>query len=79
MIAVVNHITAPIIEKNNNAQANEALLVVMPDGKNFESIDLSEYTLPQTITEAHKEEGGGYVFRQCPCKRRRNYGIPLLA
>ena len=63
MIAVVNHITAPIIEKNNNAQANEALLVVMPDGKNFESIDLSEYTLPQTITEAHKEEGGGYVFR----------------
>ncbi len=63
MIAVVNHITAPIIEKNNNAQANEALLQVMPDGKNFEAVELSEYTLPQTITEAYKEEGGGYVFR----------------
>ena len=63
MLAATNAITAPIIEKNQNAAANEALLVVMPNGTGFELMDLSSYTLPATVTEAYKEAGGGYVVK----------------
>ena len=62
MLAVTNAITAPIIEKNQSAAANEALLVVLPDGRDFVSVDLSAYTLPATVTEAWTEAGGGYVI-----------------
>lgn len=61
LLALVNGITAPIIEQNNQAAANAALLEVMPEGKNFTEVDLSAYTLPATVTQAHKEEGGGVV------------------
>ena len=63
LLALVNGITAPIIEKNQNAAANAALLEVMPEGKNFEQVDLSSYTLPATVVQAHKEEGGGFVIQ----------------
>ncbi len=63
MLAATNAITAPIIEKNQNAAANEALLVVMPDGKDFEKMDLSSFTLPATVNEAYKEAGGGHVVK----------------
>ncbi len=63
LLALVNGITAPIIEKNNQAAANAALLEVMPEGKNFEEVDLSAYTLPATVTQVHKEEGGGVVVQ----------------
>ena len=63
LLAVTNSITAPIIQKNEQAAANEALLEVMPNGENFEKIDISTYTLPATVTEAFKESNGGYVFK----------------
>ncbi len=63
LLAATNSITAPIIKKNEQAAANEALLQVMPDGEGFEQIDLGSYTLPSTITEAYKESSGGYVFK----------------
>ena len=63
LLAVTNHFTAPIIAENENAAANEALLVVMPDGTGFEKMDLSSYELPSTVTEAYKEAGGGYVVK----------------
>ncbi len=63
LLAVTNALTAPIIEKNQAAAANEALLVVMPDGTDFELLDLSSYELPATVTEAYKEAGGGYVVK----------------
>ncbi len=63
MLAATNAITAPIIGKNQNAAANEALLVVMPEGKAFERLDISSYELPATVTEAYKEAGGGYVVK----------------
>ncbi len=63
MLAVTNAITAPIIAENLNSAANQALLEVMPDGKDFEKIDISKYTLPATVTEAYKEASGGYVVR----------------
>ena len=62
LLAITNAITAPIIQKNQDAAANEALLVVMPNGEGFEKIeDLSSYTLPSTVTEVYKEKNGGYV------------------
>ena len=62
LLALTNSITAPIIQKNRDAAANKALLVVMPNDEGFEKIeDLSAYTLPSTVTEVYKEKNGGYV------------------
>ena len=63
ILAITNSITAPIIEKNENAAANEALLVVMPDGEGFEELDISSYDLPATVTKVHRETKGGYVVQ----------------
>ena len=64
LLAVTNQFTAPIIEKNQSAAANEALLEVMPDGAGFELVDVSGKTLPATVTEAYKETSGkGYVIK----------------
>ena len=61
LLALTNFITAPIIKQNQDAAANQALLVVMPDGEGFEKVDISSYTLPSTVTEVYKESKGGYV------------------
>ena len=62
LLAGTNTITAPIIEKNAAAAANEALLQVMSEGTGFEEVDLSGYELPATVTKAYKETAGkGYV------------------
>ena len=61
LLALTNSLTAPIIKKNQEAAANEALLVVMPEGEGFEKMDISAYELPATVTEVYKEKNGGYV------------------
>ena len=61
LLALTNAITAPIIQANMDAAANEALLVVMPGGRDFEKIDISDHTLPSTVTEVYREASGGYV------------------
>ena len=61
LLALTNAITAPIIKQNQDAAANEALLVVMPEGEGFEKMDISAYELPATVTEVYKEAKGGYV------------------
>ena len=63
LLALTNSITAPIIEKNANAAANDALLIVLPDGEEFTSVDLSAYELPATVTEAFTEKNGGVVVK----------------
>ena len=64
LLATTNYITAPIIQKNQTASANKALLEVMPNGKGFEAVDLTAFTLPATVAEAYKEIGGqGHVFK----------------
>ena len=63
LLAVTNYITAPIIAKQHEAAANEALLVVMPGGEDFNAVDLTAYALPATVTEAYSEKNGGYVFK----------------
>ena len=63
LMAVTNTITAPIIEQNQAAAANDALKDVMPNGEGFEKMDVSGYTLPATVTEVYSEASGGYVFK----------------
>ena len=64
LLAITNSITAPIIQKNQNASANKALLEVMPEGIGFETIDVGSYTLPSTVSEIYKETSGkGYVIK----------------
>ncbi len=62
LLALTNSITAPIIKKNQDAAANEALLQVMPNGQGFEKMDFDPATLPKTVTEVYKEQSGGYVI-----------------
>ena len=38
LLAATNFVTAPIIEANEAAAANDALLVVMPNGTGFEAV-----------------------------------------
>ena len=52
LLAGTNMLTAPITEKNQAAAANEALRVVMPDGTDFATVDLTQYTLPSSVLEA---------------------------
>ena len=61
LLALVNMITAPIIEAAQNAAANAALLEVLPDGGSFEEITLDD-KYPEIITKGYKAEGG-YVFQ----------------
>ena len=60
VLSLVNMVTAPIIKEAQNAAANEALLVVLPDGKNFEKIEINE-SYPAVITSGYKADGG-FVF-----------------
>lgn len=62
-LAFTNSLTAPIIAKNESASANAALLEVLPDGGTFETVDISTYTLPSTVTEAYRAENGGHVIK----------------
>ncbi len=63
LLAYTNMLTEPIIEKNDVEAENAALLVVMPDGKDFSPVDISEHSLPETVTGVYRESGGGYVIK----------------
>lgn len=63
ILAITNAITAPIIEQNQKNSANKALLEVMPDGKSFDVVDISDVSLPATVREVYRAENGGYVFK----------------
>lgn len=63
LLAVTNYVTAPIIEKNASSAANDALVIVMPEGTDFAPVDVSTYELPATVIEAFSEASGGYVVK----------------
>ena len=63
LLSLTNYITAPIIEKQENAAVNDALAVVLPDGKDFEQLDISAYELPETIIEVYVSKDAGHVFK----------------
>ena len=61
LLSGVNTITSPIIEAAQNAAANAALLEVLPEGKNFQEIEItSDY--PEIVTAGYKADGG-FVFK----------------
>ncbi|MBR5441998.1 MAG: FMN-binding protein [Clostridia bacterium] len=63
LLAVTNFVTSPIIEKNAASAANEALVIVMPEGTDFAPVDISAYQLPATVTEVYTEASGGCVVK----------------
>ena len=64
LLALTNAITAPLIQKNQDASINAALLKVMPEGTGFELVPLDDLNLPNTVTEVYKETSGiGYVIK----------------
>ncbi|MBE6631795.1 MAG: FMN-binding protein [Ruminococcaceae bacterium] len=63
LMALTNSITAPIIAENEAKSANAALLEVLPDGGSFETVDVSSYELPATVSEVYRAENGGYVIK----------------
>ena len=64
ILSGINMVTGPIIEAQRAAAANGALVEVMPDGTNFEELDITTLGLPEAVTNAYKETSGkGYVFR----------------
>lgn len=62
LLALTNMITAPLVEENQRIATEKALKEVMPEGEGFEKVE-SELTLPETVTEAYREQGGGYVIK----------------
>lgn len=61
LLSLINSLTAPKIEAAQNAAANAALAVVLPEGSNFEEIVIDE-TYPAVITKGYKADGG-FVFQ----------------
>lgn len=67
VLAVVNSITAPVIEANSQEQLKDSLGVAYPEGETFEPIDesiSSQYTGEGSpINEIYEVDGGeGYVY-----------------
>ena len=64
-LAVVNHITEPVIEQNELQRENEALRQVLPEGNDFgKPIDTQQYALDPAIISVYRETAGaGYVFK----------------
>lgn len=61
LLSLVNMITAPLIDAAQSAAADEALLEVLPNGKNFTPIEItSDY--PEIVTAGQKADGG-FVFQ----------------
>ena len=63
LLAVTNYVTEPIIKKQESDAVGKALTVVLPNGEDFQSVELTEYKLPETVIEAYSEKNGGYVFK----------------
>ena len=76
LLAVINFFSAPIIKDRADKKAFEALLEVLPDGKDFEKLELNE-KYPKTVTEAYSADGG-FVFRTLGNGKGGNGSIDLM-
>ena len=67
LLSLVNSLTAPIIEAAQNNAANDALLEVLPDGKNFKELSLEDFSgnanFPADIVKKVYQADGGYIFQ----------------
>ena len=61
LLAVVNMVTAPMIEAAKAEKVQKMLSSVMPEGKDF--VEISCEGCPEAVTAAYTEVGGGYVFQ----------------
>lgn len=62
-LALANQVTAPVIAAAEEAKANAALVVVLPESEGSAFADVTDIELPEGITAAKKaENGAGYVF-----------------
>lgn len=62
-LSLTNYLTKPIIAERENSAVNDTLSVVLPNGEEFKSVDITTQKLPETITEVYSEKNGGYVFK----------------
>lgn len=61
LLAYINTVTAPIIEKSEKEAAQQAMTEVLKNADTFEQIDAEN--LPERVTEVYKaSNGAGYVF-----------------
>ena len=63
LLALTNYVTAPIVKENEEKKVTASLLEVLPDGENFESIDISKYELPESVSAVYRAKSGGYVVK----------------
>lgn len=62
LLGFVNNLTAPIIEANALAVAEQTRREVLPEATGFESIPVSDELAAKGVTGIYKDEGGsGYV------------------
>lgn len=63
-LSLVNYVTSPIIEKNEQEKENEALRRVLPAGDEFSPLNIESMGLDGRITAVYRAENGeGYVFK----------------
>lgn len=62
LLALTNHKTKPIIERNKKIAEDKALAEVLPEGKNFKDVPISD-NLPKTIVSISRDKNAGYVFK----------------
>ena len=61
LLAVINIFTGPAIQRNRDKAANAALIEVLPEGSDFEKLELNS-SYPASITAAYRANGG-FVFQ----------------
>lgn len=64
LLAAVNHVTSPIIQKAEEEATNKACKEVMQDASAFEKVSTDGKNLPASVKEIYKETTGkGFVFK----------------
>ena len=64
LLAFVNHVTYPIITKNDQKTFEETMSQVLPDAGSFEELDLKDFKPAEsgvTLESIHQSTSGGYV------------------
>lgn len=62
LLALVNLVTAPVIQSNSDKKAEAALVEVLPGNSDFKNVEIPE-GFPASIDLVKKSGQGGYVFR----------------
>ena len=64
LLAYVNMVTSPIIEKAELDKSQQAMSEVLPEADSFTAVDINKLSdIPEEVSEIHKaDNGAGYVF-----------------